>query len=293
MRKFQYLFLFVCTIFFTCNPVYANTLDEEIDTFMNQPTPGYNEINEMNNGNVINEFDVITKLENESIKNRSFSLDKEEYENGVLKFKEEISLLSKMSKNELSKMNFNERQINAIKSTEGLRAVDIKNDVARAAAANFSFSISKNRFERNNYAVFNAFWAWQSAPIWNGRDTLVFAWNDGFMVDRNRTTMKVTYRDIDGNYKGESRYASTGLIQGCRFDFEQSFAPGGLRALSSGKAYVVVDNTSHKNAVEIVGEYFHNYNGINISVNIGRDLGISISPSDKSRSMGSDYIRMN
>lgn len=69
--------------------------------------------------------------------------------------------------------------------------------------------------------------------------------------------------------------------------------PGGLRAISSGKAYVVIDNTSNKSAVEIVGEYFHNYLGINISVDIGKDLGISISPSDKSKSMGSDYIRMN
>lgn len=69
--------------------------------------------------------------------------------------------------------------------------------------------------------------------------------------------------------------------------------PGGLRAISSGKAYVVIDNTSNKSAVEIVGEYFHNYLGINISVDIGKDLGISISPSDKSKSMGSDHIRMN
>ncbi|WP_394274101.1 hypothetical protein [Peptoniphilus lacydonensis] len=220
-------------------------------------------------------------------------MKKNTYEDSVLKFKENISLLSKYTEDELLDMNFNERQINAIKSTEGLRPVDIRNDVARAAAANFTFSISKNRFERNNYAVFNAFLAWQSAPIWNGKDTLVFAWSDGFMVDRNRTTMKVTYRDVDGNYKGESRYSANGLIQGCRFDFEQSFAPGGLRAISSGKAYVVIDNTSNKSAVEIVGEYFHNYLGINISVDIGKDLGISISPSDKSKSMGSDYIRMN
>ena len=113
------------------------------------------------------------------------------------------------------------------------------------------------------------------------------------MVDRNRTTMKVTYRDVDGNYKGESRYSANGFIQGCRFYFEQSFAPGGLRDISSGKAYVVIDNNSNKSAVEIVGEYFHNYLGINISVDIGKDLGISISPSDKSKSMGSDYIRMN
>lgn len=70
-------------------------------------------------------------------------MKKNTYEGSVLKFKENISLLSKYTEDELLDMNFNERQINAIKSTEGLRPVDIRNDVARVAAANFTFSISK------------------------------------------------------------------------------------------------------------------------------------------------------
>lgn len=256
---------------------------------MNGQAPEYSDIIHMGNSKIINEFDSIMREEKES-RNISKSTDNENSE--VLKFKEQISNLSNKSEEELEKINFNERQIKAIKSVERLESYEISNEVARAASSNFSFNMYSNRFERN-YAVFETYWAWESAPIWAGRDTLVFAWSDGFMINENRSAMKITYRDTNGNYKGESRYYPDGLVQGCRFDFEQSYAPGGFRSISSGKAYVVIDNMHNRRAIEIVGEYFHNRMGVDISVSILGDLGISISPSNKSDLMGRDYIRMN
>lgn len=289
MRKTLLTVVIIIT-FFCGSSVCARTLvDDDLEEFMNGQAPEYSDIVHMDNSKIINEFDSIMKEEKES--RRILKCTNNE-KSEVLKFKEQISNLSNKTEEELEKMNFNERQIKAIKSVEGLESYEISNEVARAASSNFSFNMYSNRFERD-YAVFETYWAWESAPIWAGRDTLVFAWSDGFMINENRSTMKITYRDTKGNYKGESRYYPEGLVQGCRFDFEQSYAPGGFRSISNGKAYVVIDNMYNRSVVEIVGEYFHIYKGIVPSLSISKDLGISISPSSHVKSMGRDYLRMD
>ncbi|OLR64928.1 hypothetical protein [Peptoniphilus porci] len=191
---------------------------------------------------------------------------------------------------ELSKMKGSKtiNEFDAILSTKGLSAEDVSNDVARRASANFRFNMYENRFEYGDYAVVDAYWAWESSPIWAGRDTVVFGWSDGFTVNLNRTVMKVTYRDLDGNYKGEQYYYPSGLVQGVRFDFEQSYAPGALRSLSSGKVYLVIDNRENKDYVEVHGKYLHNYKNVFPSINISSSGTISVSLSSSTREMGDD-----
>ena len=105
--------------------------------------------------------------------------------------------------------------------------------------------------------------------------------------------MKVTYRDLDGNYKDEQYYSPNGLVQGLRFDFEQSYGPGGLRSLSSGKVYLVIDNNrENKDYVEVHGKYLHNYLGVLPSINISGSNLVSIGFSANTKEMGDGYIVM-
>lgn len=267
--------------------VYARSIDTEIQEFMDSPAPDFSELSKEHGSKTINEFDAI--IEKETISELRYSYS-DKYDE-TLEFKKEIINLSKNSRNELEQMNFNDRQIDAILSTKGLSADKVSNDVARRASANFQFNMYKNRFEYGDYAVVDAYWAWESSPIWAGKDTVVFGFSDGFTVNVDRTVMKVTYRDLDGNYKGEQYYSPSGLVQGSRFDFEQSYAPGALRSLSSGKVYLVIDNRENKDYVEVEGLYTHNYIGFSPSFSIGSSgASIGFTPSSKSKEMGRDYI---
>ena len=285
MKKLLSLTILVFVLI-SSSSVYARSIDTEIQEFMDSPAPDFSELSKSHGSKTINEFDAI--IEKETISELRYS-DKC---NETLEFKKEIINLSKNSRNELEQMNFNDRQIDAILSTRGLSADKVSNDVARRASANFRFNMYKNRFEYGDYAVVDAYWAWESSPIWAGKDTVVFAFSDWFTVNLNRTVMKVTYRDLDGNYKGEQYYDPSGLVRGSRFDFEQSYAPGALRSLSSGKIYLVIDNRENKDYVEVEGLYTHNYIGFSPSFSIGRGVSIGFTPSLKSKEMGRDYILM-
>lgn len=268
--------------------VYARSRDTEIQEFMDSPAPDFSELSKEHGSKTINEFDAIIEKEIISELRYSYSDNHDE----TLYFKQEIINLSNNSRNELEKMNFNYKQIDAILSTKGLSADKVSNDVARRASANFQFNMYKNRFEYGDYAVVDAYWAWESSPVSAGKDTVVFGFSDGFTANLDRTVMKVTYRDLDGNYKGEQYYSPNGLVQGLRFDFEQSYAPGALRSLSSGKVYLVIDNRENKDYVEVHGKYLHNYLGFSPSIYIGSNISIGFTPSWKSKEMGRDYILM-
>ncbi len=268
--------------------VYARSIDTEIQEFMDSPAPDFSELSKEHGSKIINEFDAI--IEKEIISELRYSYS-DKYDE-TLEFKKEIINLSKNSRNELEQMNFNDRQIDAILSTKGLSADKVSNDVARRASANFQFNMYKNRFEYGDYAVVDAYWARESSPVSAGKDTVVFGFSDGFTANLDRTVMKVTYRDLDGNYKGEQYYSPNGLVQGLRFDFEQSYAPGALRSLSSGKVYLVIDNRENKDYVEVHGKYLHNYLGFSPSIYIGSNISIGFTPSWKSKEMGRDYILM-
>lgn len=268
--------------------VYARSIDTEIQEFMDFPAQDFSELSKEDGSKTINEFDAI--IEKDIISELRYSYSDKHDE--TFKFKQEIINLSKNSRNELERMNFNDRQIDAILSTKGLSADKVSNDVARRASANFRFNMYKNRFEYGDYAVVDAYWAWESSPVSAGKDTVVFGFSDGFTANLDRTVMKVTYRDLDGNYKGERYSYPNGLVQGLRFDFEQSYAPGALRSLSSGKVYLVIDNRENKGYVEVEGLYTNNYLGFSPSFSIGGNVSIGFTPSWKSKEMGRDYILM-
>jgi|GEM_PF-2993654 len=287
MKKLVSLTLLLFVLI-SSSSVYARSIDTQIQEFMDSPAPDFSELSKANGSKIINEFDAI--IEKEIISELRYSYSDKHDE--TLKFKQEIINLSNSSRNELEKMNFNDRQIDAILSTKGLSADKVSNDVARRASANFRFNMYKNRFEYGDYAVVDAYWAWESAPVWAGKDTVVFGFSDGFTANLDRTVMKVTYRDLDGNYKGEQYYSPNGLVQGLRFDFEQSYGPGGLRSLSSGKVYLVIDNRENKDYVEVHGKYLHNYLGVLPSINISGSGLVSIGFSQNTREMGDGYIVM-
>ena len=128
MKRLVSLTLLVFVLI-SSSSVYARSIDTEIQKFMDSPAPDFSELSKANGSKIINEFDAI--IEKEIISELRYSYSDKHDE--TLYFKQEIINLSNNSRNELEKMNFNDRQVDAILSTKGLSADKVSNDVARRA----------------------------------------------------------------------------------------------------------------------------------------------------------------
>lgn len=256
------------------------------------PTLSFDEIIETGNAAVTNEYEIAVAQSKQSDPNFQLNgltlSDKDKQK--PYQIKKTISELSKKPVSKLKEMNFNTTQIEAIKSAEGKSPENISDSIALKASANFTMSLTKNSFNSSN-AVATCNWAWQSAPLNAQTDTLGFGWSNGFAVNLNRTTMTVSYKDLNGSSKGSKTYKAKGLVQGCRFDFDQSYSPGALRSISSGKATIVVDNLNKGTYMEMVSAYSHNYFGIVPSINIIGGAGVGISFSSGTDVMDDKYVR--
>lgn len=257
------------------------------------PTLSFDEIIETGNAVVTNEYEAAVAQSKQPDQNFQLNglTQSNKDKQKPYQIKKTISELSKKSVSELKNMNFNASQIEAIKSAEGKSPENISDSIALKASANFTMSLTKNSFSSST-AVATCNWAWQSAPLNAQTDTLGFGWSNGFAVNLNRTTMTVSYKDLNGSSKGSKTYNAKGIVQGCRFDFDQSYAPGALRSISSGKATVVVDNLNKGTYMEMVSAYSHNYFGIVPSISIGGgSVGIGISFSSGTDIMDDKYVR--
>lgn len=263
--------------------------DDITNTNLSSPTLSFDEIIATGNAVVTNEYEIAVAQSKQSDKNIQLNGLTQSNKDKPYQIKKTISELSNKSISELKDMNFNSRQIEAIKSAEGKSPEKISDSIAMKASGNFIFNLNKKSFNSSSAtAICN--WAWQSAPLNAQTDTLAFGWTNGFTVNLSKTTMNVAYKDLDGKSKGSKNYKAKGLIQGCRFDFDQSFAPGAIRSISSGKATVVVNNVKKESYLEMVGAYSHNYFGIVPSISIGGgSVGLGISFSSGTDIMGDDY----
>ena len=293
MKKFKfkrYLSLAIAVLFCSASST-AFAQSYRSDEVISQ-TLSFDEILATGNAIVTNEYEIALAQASKSNFQLNGLTPQNKIQQKPYQIKKIISELSTKPVSELEEMNFNTKQIGAIKSAEGKTPEEISDLIAYRASAKFTMSLVKRGFNSNNAGV-TCNWAWQSAPLDASTDTLAFGWTNGFAINLNLTSMLVTYKDLNGNTKGSKTYKAKGIVQGCRFDFDQSYAPGAFRSISSGKATVIVDNLIKGTYMEIEAAYSHNYRSVLPSISVGAGgVGIGISFSGGTDIMGREYVRL-
>lgn len=257
----------------------------------NLETLSFDELVKYEDTIITNEYEMALKqIDDLKLNGHKYSLkEKAEILNKPLEIKKHILELSEISEDNLSKMNYSSSKINHIKSLKNTTIDQITDYQAMRASANLAFNLRKNTYNSTN-AVVDCYWAWQTAPYWPKNDILAFAWTSGHTINTSRTTMKVTYKNVNGNFVRESRFNASGVVGGCKFTFPQSYSSG-IRSISEGKAYVVTNNTARLNYIEIHSSYGHNSGTVIPSFTISRNP-ISITFGSSTTEMGHDYVMM-
>lgn len=282
MKKLLNVFMIVCMLILSVSPINAARLHERNlskEEFLKEKNLDYNEILEISGSKTFNEFDAIANLDKYE--------EKRSYDNNKYEFKKKLSELAKENQEDLIKLGINKERAKYIKTLENISPEKITDEQAKRASANMSFSLDKN-WNHGEKASFICNWAWDSAPLTASDDILAFAWTTGYIIDLNETTMRVEYKDIYGNYEGSRRFSPEGRINGCGFIFPQSYRSPGIRGISSGKAFVVVENRENKNYLEVASEYGHTYIGVTPGFSIN---GMSISFNRGISKEAYDYIQ--
>lgn len=185
-------------------------------------------------------------FEDESIKEiKQLDVDKE--------YSNHIYSLQKYSNKELKQFNYSDKQINLIKNFDGdVSQLTLLGSSCRTYISKSSFVKSGNRTK----AVLNFSFKWNGVPYFKYRDALVFAWNNGLYVDKNKSYLNVTYK---GRYNSQMvQRASQKIIgtqdSGVNYTFPVNI---GKMNVSHGSGVVYLDKIGDIREIGTRVEYGH------------------------------------
>lgn len=138
-------------------------------------------------------------------------------------YSEHIKKMATYSNDELKKMGYTSKQINAIQNYDGSEQMTVD------AASSVTVYTSKSSYEASSSrtdAVIDFSFSWEGQPFMKFTDTLAVCWSEGLYIDRSDSYCKVTYRaSADGNQHATStarvkpEIDGAGTI-GARFNFD-------------------------------------------------------------------------
>lgn len=251
-----------------------NQEDIYLDKFYNEDIYSFDELENMQNTVIINEYDTLMNAKKEIQKNRNLFNQEEIDEIKDIDPIDHILDLNNLSDKELQLEGYSEENIQNIRGIAN-NTITPTPEILRSVSAKLAVYLDPSRLTRNNgrttgYVIAN--WAWSNKPFYTGAtDTIAWGW--GKNMTRDSFNTRIFYRNTVND---EREYVIRTITDyspnsGCATNFPliKSFGEYYVHFAERGRSYIELTNyDSYVDGLEVNFVYAHpriNISGISVS----------------------------